>query len=120
MSILRDTSCCGVDEIEALERTAKESLLEICEEKYGWGASQQAFILFTDIASSTRGKNLSKYITEKKLGDVIKTAPKTNPNSGNRVTVWVWAINEKSLLAWWNKNKPSNDWDDDDSNEGYD
>jgi len=111
MSILRDTSCCGVDEIEALERTAKESLLEICEEKYGWGASQQAFILFTDITTSGRGRKLSKYITDNKLGDVIKTNPKTNPNSGNRVTVWVWAINETALLKWWNKNKPSNDWD---------
>lgn len=119
MSILRDTSCCGVHEIEALERTAKESLLEICEEKYGWGASQQAFILFTDITTSVRGRKLSKYITDNNLGDIIKTASKVNPNSGNRVTVWVWAVNEKRLLAWWNKNKSSNDWDDTDDAKYY-
>lgn len=118
MSILEDTTCCGVDEINGLEKKPLETLLAVCRDKYdAWsGGAQHAFIIFTDTMSSRRGVRLAEYITEHKLGVLYKTEKaKRNPNSGNRIMVWIWSPNERELKKWWKKNDPEASSNDDDN-----
>lgn len=121
MNILNDTHCCGVHEIDGLS-TPKVTLMEVCEDKYGdsWGeGAQQAFILFHDIAGGY-GSDLCAYIIKHKLGYVVKTRPKINPNSENRIVAYLWSPDEPALKRWWKKSNPdkghkkTDDYEDDD------
>lgn len=109
MATLEDTTCCGLDEIDGLNSTPELTLKDICADKYpSWedDAMRHAFILFTDVWSRGRGRALAAYIKKHKLGIVIQTPHlRKNPNSGNRIRVWVWAPNENNLKAWWKINK---------------
>ena len=57
-----------------------------------------AFLVFTDIDDFTCGDALMALIIDRKLGEVTKTEPGENPNSGNEVTVYVWRVNRKAFL----------------------
>lgn len=108
MAMLRETSCCGLDEIEDLGEGPEQTLLDVCEDKYGqWGMdSKQAFLLFSDAVKYGNGPRLAKYITDNNLGVVYATTrARMNPNSGNNIKVWVWGPNERALRAWWKKNR---------------
>lgn len=113
--MLRDTSCCGLDEIDGLCDSPVATLLEVADEKYGdYLDAQQAFILFTDVMSkkrgNSRGEKLAGYIKKNGLGTVVMTQrAKKNPNSGNMIKAWVWSPNERALRAWWTKNRDNND-----------
>lgn len=99
-NILESLSCCGVREIAGLKSQPHKTMWDVCfalfEEDCG-----QAFLLITDTCQSQRGRNFVKYIKSNKLGDVVETKWRKNPNSGHRIKVWVWAPNEKRLQAWW-------------------
>lgn len=108
---LLNTSCCGVSEIDGLDIDPKRTLLNLCEMKFeedSWDEyrTEQAFILFTDIAEGkdSCGEYLAKYIKEHKLGYTVQTRAKTNPNSGNKIKAWLWSPKEKELLKWYKKN----------------
>ena len=107
--MLESTNCCGVDEIAGLADTPEETLKDVCYEKYPLKNSncwydeegeEQAFILITDTVKRGFDKKLVDYIRLNKLGVVIGTKPKKNPNSGNRIRAWLWSPNEKNLNKW--------------------
>ena len=104
---LVSTTCCGVKEIEYLSGTSRESLLESAEDFFL--DDRCAFIIFTDIQGSSKGRTLSRMIKKLKLGDVIVTRSKRNPNTNNLVTVWVWRVNQTAFKSWWLKNKSEDD-----------
>ena len=109
---LKDLECCGIKELDGIkesENTAKRSVLYIAgaqrvAEKEDDG-DEFAFIIFSDTYSAPRGKALANYITKNKPGSIRKTLSRENPNSGNDLTVWVWAIHQNNLKAWFKKNK---------------
>lgn len=107
---LHETTCCGIDEIDGLSRDPKDTLLEVCQEKYdngGWGdVSRQAYIIFHDANKNGNGIAMAKYITKNNLGDIVSPArSRINPNSRNYIRAWVWSPDEKLLKAWWKKNR---------------
>jgi hypothetical protein len=106
MNALGETACCGVNEITSLGdfRNSKDALQEVCRDMY-WYEGNCAFITFTQAGSGTRyGNNLKRYIESNKLGDVTVSPSKVNPNTGNRVRMFVWAINRPALDRWAYKN----------------
>lgn len=101
--INRGIDCCGIIEIEKIaENTPKQILETICisffEDK-----EQCAYYFFSDIKQKITGKKLVKLILTQKLGIITKCPTKINPNTGNSLTMWIWAINRKALKKYWNK-----------------
>lgn len=96
-------TCCAIQEIDRPCKMANDSLAEICRARYV-DENTCAFYIYSAISGEDTGqKNLTKYIKSEKLGEVLKTKSSINPNSGNRITVWIWRVNKKNLKAWWNK-----------------
>lgn len=62
--------------------------------------SNRAFIIYSDFILLKNGESLTKYIRENGLGEVLETEEKVNPNSENRIKVYVWAINHEALEKW--------------------
>ena len=105
--MLEETSCCGVLEYDGVTgQTPTKILLNICENKYdNWEGYKSAFITFTDVAKSSNGKNLYSYILKNKLGTVVKTRARTNPNTRRKIKIWVWSPNETNLRKWYKSEK---------------
>ena len=53
------------------------------------------------------GRAFAAFIRENALGSLVETGYEVNPNSGNRLKVWVWGIDHTALKSWYEKNKPS-------------
>jgi len=49
--------------------------------------------------------NLSKIIRKEKLGKLMVTKSKRNPNSGNTIKIYLWSVNNKKLSKWYGKNR---------------
>lgn len=80
------------------------------------------FILFSDTITppSTRsyltGKKFAAFIAKNKLGTVTASKVQTNPNTNNRIRVWLWDVNLKALEKWYKSHKDY----EDDEDDGYD
>ncbi len=96
---IENLTCCGIHELADIDyarNKPEETILEICQDIYNNG-NNCAFFLFTDIGKKIAGKNLEKYIIKHKLGTITKSPAKVNPNSGNSLTIWIWAIQKTNL-----------------------
>lgn len=103
--ILQETSCCGLRDIEGLcERTPKEAMINVCYDFFR-DEMDSAFILFTGVTKKRYGQKFKKYILDNKLGTVIETESKRNPNSSNRIKTWVWTLNVTKLKSWFKINR---------------
>lgn len=113
MAELKETSCCGLYEIDGLMwNSPKENLLDVCADKYDYsygGVTRQAFLMFTDAVGNKNGSKLASFIRKHGLGVIYETRPRTNPNSRNRIQVWVWGPDERALKSWWKKNRPEDE-----------
>ena len=105
---LEELSCCGIREFDGLvtspQSNVKEMIKNWLNEKEN--GSPYTFILFSDIHTTTRGINTAKYIKNNKLGSIKETRKKRNPNTGNILKIWIWAINEKTTRQWAKQNLP--------------
>lgn len=50
------------------------------------------------------GDKLAHYIRENNLGTVTVSEENLNPNSGNRLKIFIWTFNWTDLKAWYEKN----------------
>ena len=97
---LNEMSCCGAREMHELKFTSpKTAVKEVVLDKFREGENFSVCI-FTGTARAKYGKSLASYIKEHNLGTVVKVGPIKNPNSGNMIEVWTWAINSRKLKAW--------------------
>lgn len=51
------------------------------------------------------GLKLSKWIEKQKLGTVVASPSRVNPNTGNKVTVWIWTVNKVNLIRYFKTHK---------------
>lgn len=62
-----------------------------------------ANVMWTDVARAkgalSSGEKLKRHITEKKFGTVKTMGPILNPNTKNKITVYVWTPNAKFLKS---------------------
>ena len=63
----------------------------------------RANIMWTDVARArgalSSGEKLKRHITEKKFGTVKTMGPILNPNTKNKITVYVWTPNKKFMKS---------------------
>lgn len=116
MPSINNTSCCGLDEIANIyDELPIESLLRACEEDM-----DTPFYFFTGTPSEKGVEALKEYIIKNKLGSVLETKRRVNPNSGNRLKVYVWEVNRRSLAKWYKTNKVKlDDYEDNDDDADY-
>lgn len=110
---------CGVREIDGLaNRSPKKALQQIYWEaidrdeinSVDWrndGLLNFAFMMFSGVIKENYAQKFKKYLLDNKLGEVIETKTKTNPNSNNDIRVYVWTINRKTYSQWYGENKPT-------------
>lgn len=108
--------CCGMDEIHDLAGPSKNIIVDVCKERDSNNEAKIPFYLFTDALENNNGSNLAKYIIKNKLGKIICTTARKNPNSSNYIRAWIWEVNNKTLAVWAKKeeidlNSPVRKWD---------
>ncbi len=102
--MLEDMECCGVKEFHGMSGTPKDVLMNISGDKYHrYDEEEFAYVVFTDLARRTLGDRLSKYITNHNLGTMYNIRTRKNPNSGNKIKMWIWSLNNSKLKTWWYK-----------------
>jgi hypothetical protein len=96
---------CGIHQLHALynHNNLDQSLFEAFEDS---GLLQEdlfpgfSYILFSDTVANGNGTRLAKFIVRRKLGTVTSDKPVVNPNSSNKIKLWVWKVNRKALRDW--------------------
>ena len=108
-----EIQCCGIKELNGIEDNDEpdEILGSIWEEWFE--NTPRAFMFFScrpldgprikNIFKQTEGHRLASYIKTNSLGKIYKMSPKVNPNSGNRIHMWVWAVNNSAFRILGNK-----------------
>ena len=61
--------------------------------------------IFNGVISERYPGMLSRVIKKAKLGDIMETKSKVNPNSDNVIRVYVWHVDKKELSKWFKKNR---------------
>lgn len=62
-------------------------------------------LLFTGVVADRYPGDFSRLIKRAKLGDVICTNPRINPNSDNVIKAYLWTVDKKALSKWFKKNR---------------
>lgn len=107
---------CGVDQAFRLNldgRSPEQNLKDIWEHTFKeedadtlelelYKKGLNAFIVFSDVAAKNRGgRELARYIKKNfKKGELLESRRKKNPNSGNRIRVWLWGYDRREFLRW--------------------
>lgn len=98
------TSCCGMREVGGLSsvKDSEKALYDICKEMYTQNKNG-AFILFSAPATQKYGDSLKRAIIRNDLGTVQKFRAKHNPNSGNMLNIYSWAVSKQKSRSWYSK-----------------
>lgn len=56
-----------------------------------------AFVMFSDAVKYGNGEAFAKIIRDNNLGGITETPEVTNPNSGNKIKVYLWEVDYKAL-----------------------
>lgn len=107
--MINELDCCAVAEIYGLENNPQTTLENMCEDwvvmtkEDFWRTSRfnGTYFIFTDISQSMSGDALAKYIKRHKLGRTTTLPYRKNPNSVNKVKVWLWSVNIRALKKWY-------------------
>lgn len=80
--------------------------------------SKFRFLIFSEAISSSYteastadgyagyGRRFAAYILSANLGEIISTGRHINPNSGNQLKVWIWAVDHGAFQKWLQTNQP--------------
>lgn len=119
---LNELDCCGVGELNGISEypndprgavidilTDEDPSFEADDEARILAIPNKSHLIFTQ-AQRTRvrisyGNRLAAYITQQRLGAVVQSAPARSPNTGNYITVFVWALDKAAIRRWAKRNK---------------
>jgi len=100
MTVATAKISCGVRELTGLSRPPKELINQVMKAK-GSPAMFEDFIhvVFSDRVDNTNqyGTKLANRIKKEKLGTLLVTHPRKNPNSGHEIQTWLWSVNWKRV-----------------------
>ena len=105
--------CCGIREIEGIgELSAKEVMADLAEDfryDHKWRHA-----VFTQAGKKARyGLSFAAFIKKHKLGTVVASPTKENPNSGNPLKAFVWTVNWPALRKYLKDNLGEDEyWDE--------
>lgn len=109
----RTPRCCGLGELSGLSRiehnntkVIEEILCDIWRQIRASNqkdhVAERAVYVFTQAQSryspypQTYGENFASYLVRNSLGEVVRTpVARVNPNSGNKLLAWLWAVDWK-------------------------
>ena len=103
------TNCCGLRELNDLcdyRYNPERALKDFCSSFFHGQQDDEdlaAFILFTGVSKERYGQRFASLIKKNKLGKILETRAKLNPNSGSIIKTWIWDINRPATRAWDNK-----------------
>lgn len=91
-------SCCGIGELYDIHSVKPDVIVEELESHLR-SFRDLPLIIFSDTnrKSNCGGNALAKYIVEKKLGTVVKSDIKVNPNTRRKIAMWIWTVDYKKL-----------------------
>lgn len=101
---------CGIYLLSGLHVTPEENLRVIVGSEAFVTTGTRAIavilsanVMWTDVARAkgalSSGEKLKRHITEKKFGTVKTMGPILNPNTKNKITVYVWTPNAKFMKS---------------------
>ena len=106
MTVQKAYISCGIRELTGLYRPAK-ALVEQIVSARGAPRMFEDFIqvIFSDNidpgTTATKrvsgGIRLANFIEKNKLGKIMVTRPRINPNSGHNIQTWIWSVNWKNM-----------------------
>ena len=97
MNLSSSSVSCGVQQLSDLSRNQEDNI-RYASQDVNYNGFSGAFLIFSDHAHAlSNGSRLAAFIKKKKLGTVTATRSKVNPNSGNAIKVWVWAVDKKAV-----------------------
>lgn len=106
--------CCGLREMSGIAAPAGTILKQFGSYCYNDGVgvafryedAKFRHVIFSQAgARSTYGVKLAAFITRHKLGTVVASPTKINPNSGNPLKVWIWTVNHQRTYNWWKEHQ---------------
>lgn len=113
MYINTDLSCCGTREIDGLSSydNPEEAMKALFDGTKGYDTFYDdqsfRFVYFTEaipsgkrINSVNYGKQFAAYIEKENLGKVTAIPHEVNPNTGNKVGVFVWVVDWNGVHKW--------------------
>jgi hypothetical protein len=97
---IEETQCCGVNEIDGLGgKTPKETVASICHSRYA-DSDKTPFYIFTGVWNKGYCQKFIKYIKDNKLGTILKSTQKVNPNTNNKIIVGILTVDDTKFRAW--------------------
>lgn len=64
-----------------------------------------SMMIFTGNIHEGYPQKFKKLILKEKLGSVINTGAKVNPNSGNTIRAYIWNVDKQKLSKWFKENR---------------
>lgn len=118
MSTIYRSPCCGIKHIDGIvnDNNPMVTLMTVGIEFFGMdnedfeededNNQDCAFLIFSepDDGGYYNGSRLKRKIESENLGKVTAFKPRMNPNSGNMLKMWVWAVNINNYLSFVKRN----------------
>lgn len=102
MAINRIPSCCGVGDYTGISNfdDPVQALKHIINSAMGPRSTYFGIITFSDVARRQIGFKVQKLIEDMNLGKITVTSRRHNPNSSNKIVLWVWEFDHTACQAW--------------------
>lgn len=110
MEINDQLDCCGLREMSGIYYgTPQSTIMEFADNSYQdydlisrYENANFRHVIFSQAGSkATYGRKLAAFITKHRLGTVVSSLTKVNPNTGNPLKVWIWTVNHQRTYNWW-------------------
>lgn len=104
LAIVNSYMSCGVKIVYDLDlsRTTNERAIEIGN--YHFDPTRlrtpAAMYAFSDNEANRRGHDLAQLFKENELGEITETGFHVNPNSNNKIKVWIFAPDNDKFKTW--------------------
>ena len=106
MPYLNQGDCCGLREISGIARcSGPEKALENLAKGMLYDSSWRHAVFTQAGTRSTYGEKFKAYILKEKLGTVVESETKVNPNSGNKLKAYVWTVDWRRMKGWMKRHK---------------
>lgn len=103
MIYINGTSCCGMDEIQTIFGSHPKTVIHDVLKNYYFGENRHSdsykivpFIIFSG-TKAQKAEELCNYIRKNKLGKVLRSDSRLNPNSGNMLRSYIWQTSDRGL-----------------------
>jgi hypothetical protein len=112
MAEITRMECCGLREASGIShhREPKQALKHLImdeinnqdePEDWPYTTLKTGAVLFTQASPGTYGDRLADYIESEGLGKVHRVPQFLNHNTGNKITLFVWVIEDRDAIRTW-------------------